>query len=134
AALVKVTGKTGTGSTVESFTLNTTLEAASEADIKVAVSVNLISEGVRIPVDSTAATTVAQFKPLLAAKALVATPADVANTTTALPDYKGFKDGGVTPANNANLASAIKLVANDPAANAGGKFFETFDNTKVATI
>jgi|GEM_PF-949679 len=137
AALVKVTGAGTAGATssiVRSFTLNTTLKATSEADVKVAASVNLISEGVRIPVDSTTATTVAQFKPLLATKALAATPADVANTTAALPDYKGFKvSGATTPANNADLATAIKLVANDATAYAGGVFHAGF-NTTAATI
>lgn len=140
AALVEVTGGADTdgpgvltgGTNITAFVLNTNLKATSEADIKVAVSVNLISSGVRISVDATSATTVAQFKPLLASQTLVATPAAVANTTAALPDYKGFKTAGA-PAASADLASAILLKANDAATYAGAKFFSAF-NTTAADI
>jgi len=136
AALVEVTGRaagaapvTG-GTNVTAFVLNTNLKATSEADIKVAATVNLISSGVRIPVDTTSATTVAQFKPLLASQALAATPAAVANTTAALPDYKAFKTTGA-PAASADLASAILLKANPATAYAGGKFFSGFNATEA---
>lgn len=114
AALVSVVGGTGGGS-IASFKLTTGLTATSEADITVASTVNLIASGVRIAVDSTNATTVARFRPLIASTALTATPA---TATAALPNYTSFKSGA-----SADLASAIKLNANAATGNAGDKFY-----------
>lgn len=118
AALVTATGGTAGGS-ITSFTLTTGLTATSEADITVASSVNLIASGVRIPVDSTTATTVARFRPLIASTALTA---KAATATAALPNYTSFKSGSTTAA-SADLASEIKLNANAATSNAGGAFY-----------
>ncbi len=120
AALVSVTGNSanGTAGSVTAFTLTTGLKATSEANITVAASVNLIANGVRIAVDSTEATTVARWSPLLKTAALVAT---AASPTAALPNYTSF----LTTNTTANLATAIKLEANTNATGAGGKFYNT---------
>ena len=130
AALVSVTGNAGAGvaGSVTGFTLTTGLKATSEANITVAASVNLISNGVRIAVDSTEATTVARWSPLLKTAALEAT---AAAPTAALPNYTSF----LTTNTTANLATAIKLVANTNATGAGAKFYSTLAaGTVEATI
>lgn len=128
AALVSVAGG-ATGGTVTSFTLSSGLTVASEADVTVASSVNLIASGVRIAVDSTNATTVARFRPLIATNALTASGVEV---TAALPNYTSFKTSNGTAA-SATLASAIKLNANAATGNAGGVFYAGLALNTAAT-
>jgi hypothetical protein len=120
AALVSTLGNAGGGAagSVTAFTLTSGLSATSEADVTVAVSVNLIASGVRIPVDTTTATTVARWSPLLKTAALEAT---AANVTAALPNYTSFLTTNTTAA----PATAIKLVANTNATGAQAKFYNT---------
>lgn len=82
AALVSVAGGAG-GGTVTAFTLTTGLKATSEANITVATTINIVASGVRIAVDSTTATTVARWSPLLKTAAVEAT---AATATAALPN------------------------------------------------
>lgn len=124
AALVTAAGG-ASGGTVASFTLTTGLTSTSEADISVASSVNLIASGVRIAVDSTAATAVVRYRPLLATATLTATGA---TATAALPNYTSFRTSGAT----ATLATAIKLNANAADSNAGGAFYTSLAGTAAA--
>nr|WP_312448779.1 hypothetical protein [Brevundimonas naejangsanensis] len=121
AGLVAVSGG-ATGGTVTGFSVTTGIDAPSETDIKVAYSANLISNGVRIPVDSAAASTVVQFKPVMAANALAASAKAV---EAALPNYTSFKAAGNTTATSAELATGIQLKANAATGNADDKFFSS---------
>lgn len=128
ATFIVTVDAVGAAGTISAFALTSTLTSPTETPVTVAATTELLAGGVATSVDTTAATTLVRYAPVIGAFTATSN-----NTLAALPNFQSFTNTGVTtnpaPLSNGNLTA--QLATNYAVAANAGTFYSNLAGAAI---